>query len=121
MTRSAATVERRPVAPSRDLSLADAIARLETQLDDLRAQAADALIVAIVQVVGHRIFNAREVAAHAALDPHLREALDTAGVTCGRSIGHFLRRHDGRLVSGVRIVRLGDDRDGAVWTCEFDL
>jgi hypothetical protein len=96
------------------------IAAVSAQLADLRARAADALVVAIVLVGEHHIFNAREVLVHAAIDLHLREALDTAGVTSCRSLGHFLRRHDGRSVSGVRIVRAWNDYEGAIWIAEFD-
>jgi len=97
------------------IDLADAIARAERHLAALRARARDALIVAIVRVVGSRCFTASEVIAHAPLDPGLASALRAAGATNAVRLGKRLKGVAGQAVRGVRVEHIGDEREGAVW------
>jgi hypothetical protein len=65
----------------------------------LRARARDALIVAIVRVVGSRCFTASEVIAHAPLDPGLASALRAAGATNAVRLGKRLKGVAGQAVA----------------------
>lgn len=74
------------------------------------------LLTALADVVGHRVFTARELHQHAVVTGGvLAEALDRAGIRTTRALGKALRRlarHEG---SGLRLARVGSDRDGALW------
>ncbi len=73
------------------------------------------LLLAVAEFVEETAFSVAEVIAHAALVGPLREALDAAGATNGRKLGKLFRRLEGGPVAGVRLVRIGVDRDGLVW------
>lgn len=74
------------------------------------------LLLAVAEAVADRAFSAAEVIAHARLvDGALRAALEAAGVTNGRKLGKVFRRLEGHEIAGLRLVRLGAERDGIVW------
>jgi hypothetical protein len=122
--RVAAAVERVDVA-----ELAARVARLEADVQQLAAllqtsrgprDAADKrLPLAIAESIGARRFTGRELLAHAAVDERLRVALENCDISAARELGHVLRRLAGETLHGVRIVRMGTDRDGIVWGCEL--
>jgi hypothetical protein len=60
-------------------------------------------------------FSAREVVAHARHVPELAQALEAADAETPRAVGRLLRRVEGRVISGVRLERCGEDRGGLVW------
>ncbi len=81
------------------------------------------LLPAIAASVGSYTFTARELIDHAqAADLELRTAIErTLGpITDGtaRRIGKLLKRADGCTLYGFVVVRIGDGRDGALWSIE---
>ncbi len=74
---------------------------------------AKALVAAIAVAVGDRAFNARELVEHA---PEVGGPLAAAvGNLSARKLGKALRRIAGKDFAGLRIEKIGDDRDGAIW------
>jgi hypothetical protein len=74
----------------------------------------DALMLALATAVADRAFSAREVWQHALLvDRELRAALGT--VSNARGLGKLFRQLEGRQLAGVRLARIGVDRDGVIW------
>ncbi|MGE0875665.1 MAG: hypothetical protein AB7O31_13460 [Burkholderiales bacterium] len=74
---------------------------------------------AIAAVVGSRLFSVNELLRHATLtdDGELRGALvGIAGALNGRRIGKVLREVEGQNIDGLRIERVGEDRQGITWT-----
>lgn len=75
---------------------------------------------------GSYVFSGRELIAHAAIDGHgdLREAIEQATgrpLDCaGRSLGKLFARAVDAAVDGLRLERVGDCRDGALWVCATD-
>jgi hypothetical protein len=101
------------------------VARLETRrehaLDAQRGvsrRAARAELLPVLAVsVQDRAFTAVEVLEHAAVDLRLELALAAAGIRNARSLGHLLARVERHPLGPVRVVRIGDERDGAIWRC----
>jgi hypothetical protein len=54
---------------------------------------------------------------HAGVDHRLAAQLAAAGISNARQLGHYLRRAERRPLGPVRIERIGDERDGAIWRC----
>jgi hypothetical protein len=74
------------------------------------------ILPALAVAVADRAFSAREVMQHAALaDGELRAALDGAGLSNGRKLGKFLKGVEGQTIAGIRLERIGIDRDGVIW------
>ena len=66
--------------------------------------------------VADRAFSGRELIQHAALvDGELRAALDVAGLNTARRLGKFFKMIEGQTIAGVRLERIGVDRDGLIW------
>ncbi|MFO1196584.1 MAG: hypothetical protein U1E86_06375 [Burkholderiaceae bacterium] len=68
--------------------------------------------------VEDRAFSAIELAEHALLPASraLREAVEqAAGSLEARRIGRALARVEGRPIDGLRVERIGTDRDGIIW------
>jgi hypothetical protein len=80
-----------------------------------RDASVEALLPVLAAAVADRAFTSREVVEHAVVDGALRAALDKAGVVTGRQLGKWLRRAEGRAIAGVRLERIGTDRDGVIW------
>lgn len=73
---------------------------------------AEALVLAISAHAGDLLFCARELVEHS----RLRAAIVAAvGELNSRRLGRLLRRLEGREIAGVRIERVGEDRDGVAW------
>ncbi len=104
---------------------------LRAEVAELRAERrpvgrADAGLVRAIATAfpGSYVFSARELMEHAQLPTAapLADALAASGSPSARHLGKTLRRIEGRDFDGLRVVRVGDDRDGAVWqlrVCEF--
>jgi hypothetical protein len=78
------------------------------------------LLPVLASVAGSRCFTAREVIAHANVEPSLRDAL---GVSSARRLGKYFRSIEGRKVNGFQLERIGAERDGLLWivrVCECD-
>jgi hypothetical protein len=76
----------------------------------------DALLPVLAASVADKAFSAREVIQHAALvDGLLRAALAAAGLVNARKLGKWLRAIEGRALAGLRLERIGLDRDGIIW------
>jgi len=121
-------VPRPPVAPDTDHDepLAALLRAVLAELRGLRADLAPprrrsrvVLLAVIATAVQGRMFNAAEIVAHARINPVLAQALAAAGITTARSLGHYLRQGEGRAAGPVRVRRIGEDRDGLIWQCEF--
>jgi hypothetical protein len=74
-----------------------------------------ALLVAIAEAIGGRAFTGAQLLAHAQTSPHLRDALEAAGITNAREFGWLARRLESSVVPGIRLQRLGGARDGLRW------
>ena len=107
----------------------DAIALLRAVLDELRgirlaletAAAAGARQSPSRPVTGvsrgrrgSGVFSC-EVIAHARVDAALHAALGVAGLGNARKLGKFFRTIEGETHAGVRLERIGVDRDGVIW------
>lgn len=81
-----------------------------------------ALLAPIAGYVKGTAFSAAEVIHHAAVVASpLREALAAAGVVNARQLGKWFRRIEGRDIGGLRLTRIGVDRDGVIWrVCECE-
>ena len=114
---------------------ADAVELLRDIRDELRALRADLagrqrrlapadrdalerLLPIIASTVAGRVFGVAELAAHARLPSAtaLREALASIGGS--RKVGRLLARAAGADVNGLRVVRVGEDSAGALWSIE---
>lgn len=73
------------------------------------------LLLAVAAAVAETAFSAGEVLQHARVVPSLRQALAAAGIRNPRQLGKWFRTLEGRDVGGVRLDRVGADRDGVVW------
>ena len=80
-----------------------------------------ALLPAIMAAVGTTTFNARELVAYATESPKgqaLRRALELAlgpiEPGTARRLGKLFKRSHGVVVDGLRVARVGADREGAV-------
>ncbi len=89
------------------------IAALERELAALREEQRRALVAEIVIVVGPGIvFSARELWQHRRASPALAVAFADAGIHTPRQLGKRLQR-----LCGSGLARVGQDHDGALWTC----
>jgi hypothetical protein len=77
------------------------------------------LLSVIAAAVQGREFSAVEVMKHARVTPVLAQTLTAARLTNARALGQYLLRVEGRPVGHVRVQRIGEDRDGIIWRCEF--
>lgn len=73
------------------------------------------VLPAIATAIGDRAFNAAEVLNHATVDRELAAVLDAARIPNARILGQYLRTIEGRTIGGVRVERIGEDREGIVW------
>jgi len=75
-----------------------------------------ALLPVLAATVEDLAFSTREVMERAALfDVELRAALAAAGLINARKLGKWLRTIEGRTIAGLRLERIGVDRDGIIW------
>jgi hypothetical protein len=74
---------------------------------------ATALVLAIAESVGDADFNSAELIGATATDADLRCALGDD--VSPRKLGKLLCRVEGEIVSGRKIVRIGNDRSGVIW------
>jgi hypothetical protein len=74
-----------------------------------------ALLVAVAEAIGDRTFTSAQVVAHARTDPALRDAIDDADITNPQELGCVFRRLEGITVTGLRLERVGDQREGVQW------
>ena len=82
------------------------------------AEATAALLAAISESVAGRTFSAAELVDHATLTTAggLRDAIvDAVGSLDARRLGKLLKRMQGAPGEGLRVVRVGEDGDGARW------
>jgi hypothetical protein len=114
-----------------DTALVAAMGQLTAAIDALRADlaaarptraddsAAVALLREIVHALGDHVFCCVDLLQRVPSpdDERLRAAIVAAcGSLSPRRIGKLLRRHEGRDMSGLRIVRTGRmEREGVVW------
>lgn len=119
------------------------LARIEGKLDALRRDVAElfaarrrgklspgdvarlaALVPAIVDAAGASVWTTAAVAALAVLPGRAELAAAMAPLVCGRgglrSLGKLLGRaaRAGHDVGGCRVVQVGAERDGALWTVQ---
>lgn len=106
-------------------AIAGAIAAGDRSRGAALSQADRAMLAALLPVIagtiGTYVFSARELIAHAAspVNAGLRVELERAfgplapGTT--RRLGRFLTRGAGFVASGLRVERIGDAREGALW------
>ncbi|MBA3885696.1 MAG: hypothetical protein H0X67_08175 [Acidobacteria bacterium] len=102
---------------------------LRTALDALMAMRspgprdrADVALVGALAVSTRGLsYTTAAVWRHRAVDAALADALRAADIDSPRQLGRLLRRSEGRTVDGVRIARVGTDREGIIWACEFEL
>ncbi|MBA3884282.1 MAG: hypothetical protein H0X67_00965 [Acidobacteria bacterium] len=80
-----------------------------------RDRADKALVGALAVSTRGLSFTAAAVWRHRAVDEALADALEQADVDSPRQLGRLLRRVEGRTVDGVRIARVGADREGLIW------
>ena len=74
------------------------------------------VLLALAGSVGDRKVSAAEVIRHAQVAADLAEALALADCDDSpRSLGRTSRRVEGRAVQGLRLARVGEDRQGLVW------
>jgi hypothetical protein len=93
------------------LPLADRITALRLELARLEDEQRDELIGCIVAVVGAGVaFSAAELFAHRVVSPELYSQLYTADIRSVRQLGKKLR--------ALGLTRVGEDRDGVLWTVE---
>ena len=80
-----------------------------------KKSAAD-LVLTLAASVENKAFSTREVIAHATrVEGDLSAALEVAGLSNPRQLGKWLRTIEGRTIAGVRLERIGIDRDGIIW------
>jgi len=75
-------------------------------------------VLAIHETAGSRLFSAAELVDHAQLTTAggLRDAIASAvGALNARKVGKALRRLEGQELAGLLVVRVGADREGAIW------
>ena len=102
-----------------DLHLLAAGRRADLAAPDRAALAR--LLPEIARAIGSRfVWTARELMVHAlAADPALLAAIGDAagplGAGTAQRIGRLLRRGNGAAVDALRVERVGDARDGALW------
>ena len=60
-------------------------------------------------------FTTAAVWRHRVVDEALAAALRHADIDSPKQLGRLLRRLEGRAVHGIRIARVGADREGIIW------
>jgi hypothetical protein len=96
-----------------------AILRLLERSHGPRDQADRALVSLIATISrGLRFTAAALWRRRVAGDVALAEALDGADIVNAKQLGKLLRRCEGADVNGVRLRRVGTNREGAVWQQE---
>lgn len=115
-------------------ALGDAMARVELQLAALAmprrpiAPADEALLEALLPVIrvsfADRAFAVSDLLESARSDEALAAALARAAMTgrkgAAKRLGHAFRRCAGVPISGHHLERIGESRDGAVWSVARD-
>lgn len=98
-------------------ALRDRVARLEQgrRRGPIDPAAEVRLLSAIATAAAGRVFTCGELIAHASVDPDLAHAI---GARSSRRLGKWLRSLNGRAVGGYRIVRIGRDQAGSLWTVQ---
>lgn len=71
------------------------------------------LLLAIVDAIGDRRFTNRQLLAHAAVAPALRDALDACGIENARQLGWLLKRiGTTTMARGLWVETVGPSHDG---------
>jgi hypothetical protein len=97
--------------------------RIEALLRSARPPAADERqnerLAAIAESIKGRDFTSVELVAQVRIDSALKAMLDGALVESAKECGRFLRRLERQSTDGpLRLVRVGDCRDGIVWAVQ---
>ena len=94
------------------------IAALERQLAELRVQLDAQMLAGIVAVVRSGVaFSANELWRHRRVAPALQTLFDEVlRIGSARRLGKRLQRMQGRDLGGFKLIRVGDDHNGAIWT-----
>lgn len=93
--------------------------RQPTEPDEAAAQ----LLGAIWVAVADRAFSSRELLKHAAMPQAtlLRDAIVAAvGALNAKRLGKLLKRVEGRTLGDRSVIRVGEDREGAIWQVRSD-
>ena len=67
------------------------------------------------ELAAGEVFTSGYVLAHAAVNPEFKALLERADCVGARDVGEVLRRCDGQVFEGQRLVRLGKAEDGVRW------
>lgn len=91
--------------------------RIDATLQQLVRNPDAALLAEIARTMQARAFTAREVTAVAEDTPRLRKALvaRVARSDATKSLGRWLARMEGFELSGMRVERVGECNQGALW------
>ena len=77
---------------------------------------ADVALVAVLTTSTRGLsFTTAAVWRHRVVDEALAAALRHADIDSPKQLGRLLRRLEGRAVDGIRIARVGADREGIIW------
>lgn len=117
MPRSTATLDRNV----RRLPYVDAVVELSPDAAEILAlqdRQRARLVLAMVDAIGGRHFNARELWQYASVNPALRSAFDQAGITSPRRLGKRLRLLAGRSYSGLQVQCAKRENVGELWTVQ---
>jgi len=97
-------------------SLADRIAAIECELDQLRQQQRDEddgrFLRALLLGTQGAVFNIHDLRVVASFDPDLRAAL---GTLRSRQLGQRLSRLTGRVLDGLQLAKINRDEAGCNW------
>jgi hypothetical protein len=117
----------RLVPTRRDADLAEILARLERiekllllQRPRRRTQCfvGTELLGAIHQSIGIVAFCTGDVMVRVGRDESLRAAFESQRIRTAADLGIRLRAMSGKAMDGFRLVRLGRERHGALWSIE---
>jgi hypothetical protein len=110
------------VSRASNVNLADRIAALERELEELRRQQLAIVLEAIAATVGSSVaFSARELFDHRRVNPALAAALEQGGVSSPRRLGKLLQRClVNHTAAAWRLEHIGDDWRGAIWILRVD-
>lgn len=98
-------------------ALRDDLAGRGTQPQD---QATGALVWCIAEHARGMPFSVTELLEHAQVVPELRAAIiKSAGTLNGKKLGKLLGRIEGVDFDGASIMRVGANREGVSWLCDF--
>jgi hypothetical protein len=75
-----------------------------------------ALLFAIADVVDRDAFNTRQLVNLATVDEALRTALYNMNA---RRLGKLLLKIENQIFDGISVIRIGNDRDGAIWSLHY--